>query len=475
MNFFFGKSGIVMAGTALFVALVLSACRSAGPSSSAPPLHLPASYDLAEDAGRTRSADWWTAFDDDALNGLIHTAFSNNYSLKQAAARVEQSRALALQAGAALSPELSLNAEAARSKTISSGGAGGETAGRTQSRYQLSAAASYEVDLWGRVRASRRAAQLDAEAAADDRAAMRLSLAAQTADTWYALNAAVAQKRLILEQLDVSRKYAELTESQFRRGQASAVDVYQQRQQMEQVRSLLPGAEYREQIARNALAVLLGRPPEQAAFEPDGDLPPADPPPDAGVPADLLAARPDVRAAFSRLAAADQRLYTAAMDRLPALRLTGSLGYQAADLAELLDEWVWNLAANLAAPLVDGGRRRAEEMRRQALADEWRATVGQTLLTALREVEDALAGERAQMQTIAQYRTQIKLAEQTLQQTRSRYLRGLSEYLPVLTALSALQTLERNALDAERQWVSYRIQLHRALGDGLHYNEEQQP
>ena len=293
----------------------------------------------------------------------------------------------------------------------------------------------------------------------------RLSLAAELADAWLQAREQAEQRTLIETQRRASREYLDLTERRFADGQATALDVLQQRQQAAAVDSLIPAVESRYATLRHQLALLAGRAPA-AAPTPEPGLPALPDLPATGVPADLLARRPDVRAAMARLAAADERVGAAVAARLPALRFSASVGYQSGAVSSLFDEWIGGLIGNLTAPLLDGGRRAAETRRARAALREQAAIAAQTLLRALREVEDALVQEERQRETVRRLETQTRLSAETLEQARARYATGLSDYLPVLTAVDRLQGVERSLLAARRQAWAYRLQLYRALGGG---------
>jgi outer membrane protein TolC len=178
----------------------------------------------------------------------------------------------------------------------------------------------------------------------------------------------------------------------------------------------------------------------------------------------LLVQRPDLRGAQARVVAADHRLASAIADLLPAIRLSGSTGYQSPRFADLLESWAWNVAGSLSAPLFEGGRRWAEVQRSRAALTERLQSFASTLLVALREVEDALVQERKQKEYMNKLKSQLDIATANLREARGRYVNGLVEYLNVLTALSSYQNLEQQYLEAKRATFTYRVQLCRALG-----------
>jgi outer membrane protein TolC len=191
-----------------------------------------------------------------------------------------------------------------------------------------------------------------------------------------------------------------------------------------------------------------------------GGLPPL------GLPADLLAYRPDVRAAGMRLEAAQWQVAAARANRLPALRFSAGAQYGRSDMDLLFDTWLVSLAANLTAPVFDGGRRAAEVSRTRAKADENLWAYRRKVLTAVKEVEDAIVSETRQREHIKGLEAVKAAAQKGLEEAIGRYRNGLSDYLPVLTQLLAVQDLERNLISQQEQLILYRVGLHRALGGG---------
>jgi NodT family efflux transporter outer membrane factor (OMF) lipoprotein len=291
-------------------------------------------------------------------------------------------------------------------------------------------------------------------------------------ERWVEIIASRRQLQLLAEQLEINRTFLELVELRFEKGIVSALDVYQQRQVVASVEAEIPLVEATEQLRRHELALLLGKPAGTIIEIRQSGLPPLSPLPALGLPAELLAARPDVRAAGLRLQAADWQVAEARANRLPALRLTAGASYGAAELDLLFENWLLNLAANLTAPLFDGGRLAAAVDRQWALAAENLATYRETVLIAVKEVEDALVREAKQHQHLAALQRQIEVAGKALEQAVERYRKGLNDYLPVLTQLASTQRLARDQITQQTALIRYRIALHRALGGdwagGLH-------
>jgi multidrug efflux system outer membrane protein len=272
------------------------------------------------------------------------------------------------------------------------------------------------------------------------------------------------QKQLLLQQLKANQTLLELVELRFRKSLASAVDVFQQRQLVEQTRAQLPLVEQSERRLLNELTLLLGRTPfsrpqiQSRSFQIPTD------PPAAGIPAQLLANRPDIRAAARRLETADWNVAAARADRLPRISLSAEAAYQADKLSLLLDNWLTRLAGNITAPLFDGRRRASEVQRLRAVVMENLAVYRQTVLTAMREVEDALVDETKLREHLKGLQAQLDAARSALNEARRRYRNGLSDYLPVLAQLLTVQELERTQIQRRAGLLTARVDLYRSLG-----------
>ena len=404
---------------------------------------------------------WWEEFHDTELDTLIDSALSDNFTLKEAWSRLNQSRALAVQAGAALYPDLTGTAGASYEHQRSKNGSSKTESGDT---YSLGVVSSYELDLWGRIRSGRESVLLEASAVREDLNAAAMTLAAEVANRWINILSQKMQKQLLKRQLKTNLLYLELTELRFRNAIVSALDVYQQKQIVESVRAEIPLVEAQEQLLRHELAVLLGKPPRTSLSISRKELPIPTALPAAGLPADLLSARPDLRAAGMRLKAADWQVAAARANRLPAISLTAQARYGESDMNVLFNNWLVSLAGNLTAPIFDANRRAAEVNRTMAVADENLATYRQTVLTAIKEVEDALINESKQREHIKALEKETDTAKKALMEAGNRYRNGLTDYLPVLTQLLTFQGLERDLIQQKTKLLISRVNLYRALG-----------
>jgi NodT family efflux transporter outer membrane factor (OMF) lipoprotein len=426
---------------------------------------------FVETSGKDRvAAKWWRTFADPSLDVLVEHALAGNLDLKRAAVRLGIAQALARKNGARSWPELNLDGRINASKSNFFFGKattplGGNQIDIVTTTIPLTVAASYELDLWGRIASASAAAQLDLQATAEDARAMAITISSQVVETWFSLLEQRAQRALLRRQVELNKVMLKLIQGRFGQGQADAVAVLQQRQQLAAVRARLPLIEGQLVVLGHQLAALLGRAPHQPQVVDTSTRFPAVPAlPSAGLPATVLQRRPDIRAARIRVQAADHRVGVALADRFPNIRLGGSTGFQGRDgLSGFLDTWIWNLVTSVSAPLFDGGRRAAEVDRsRYALKDTVLA-YSQVVLRALYEVEDALVQERQQRAHVMAQARQLELAKQTLLETRRRYAGGQGDYLPVMSALQALERVEREHLGARRALLTRRVGLYRAL------------
>jgi outer membrane protein, multidrug efflux system len=402
---------------------------------------------------------WWESFQDPELNRLVEDALAGNFDIQQAWARLQQARTLAVQAGADRFPDLTGSADYLKGRQRSAGGVenGYENAG-------VGLVSRYEIDLWGRVQARQRSARLRAEGSRQDLNAAAVTIAAEVARLWVGILTQRMQHALLQEQLRTNRILLELVELRFRNALASALDVYQQKQLVDNVLAEIPLVEQEEQLLLHQMAVLAGKPPSAELRITGNRLPELAPLPPTGLPADLLAARPDVMAAGLRLQAADWQIAEARANRLPALSLTGRTRYGEGELEALLDNWLLSLAANLILPLIDGGQRRAEVDRTRAAAEEQLAAYRGAVYTAVKEVEDALVQETKQREHIVRLGQVADTARKALEEAGVRYRKGLNDYLPVLTQLLSVQNLERDLIRRQANLLATRVGLFRALG-----------
>lgn len=408
---------------------------------------------------------FWQEFKDNELNNLIDQALEDNFTLETAWDRLAQAEAVAKKSEAALWPQAGLDAGFRRNRQ--------ENQGLTtySSLYSLGIAAGYEVDLWSRLKSSQKAAWLDAQAQREAVNTAAITVTALIANTWYQLAEVKTLIQIDRQQIETNRKVLEIVTVQFRKGAAAAADVLRQRQLVASTEGLLIVAKETEELLQYQLSVLLGNQPELTWQETTIALPDLPPMPRLGIPSDVLWRRPDVRQDFRLLQAADQRLAAAVADQYPRISIAASIETSAVSVHDLFDDWLANLAANAIQPLFDANQRKAEVQRQQAVLSEHVHAWGQTILDALFDVEAALTQERQQTQFLESLNVQLKLARETYQRNRERYIKGQTDYIRVLESLQSLQALERNVVTAQRALISYRIDLYRSIAGSFEIPE----
>ncbi len=450
----------LLLGTALF----LTGC-AAQKSTVSLPQEPPESFSIEGTADRPQQ--WWTAFDNEQLNAAVDSALASNFNVRVAWERLRAARAVTDRESAGLLPDLQASA-------------GGETS--TSERdfqgsedLQLGLSSVYEVDLWGNIRSRIDAERFRAQATLADYQTAAISLSAEVVTTWYELAEAHNQLDLVQEQIETNQNVLDLLENRFGAGQVRGVDILRQRQLVESAREQREYVRARMQVLEHELSVLMGRPPQDSLRPAPEQLPEPPPLPETGVPMDLVQRRPDVQSAFYRLRAADRELAAAISDQYPQLTLTASATAAGSSASSLFQDWALSFAGGLLAPIFQGGALRAEVDRTAAVKQERLYAYGHTVLTAFREVEDALIQEQTQRQAIQDIEEQLELAEQSYDQLLVQYFNGATDYLDVLTALDEVQQLRRDLLSAELTLLEFRVALYRALAGPFHTDRQDEP
>ncbi|QDU35097.1 Outer membrane protein OprM precursor [Poriferisphaera corsica] len=462
--------------------LSLTACNFTPPIDDSP-IPLPDTYTQLDpnvnyaEAPTPLPARWWQSFNDPNLSALIEEALTHNFTIKSAWARIDQARAAAAQTGAASYPSVDFTNRNSRTRNeVNSPSNPGMPASTTYSTsLSLGLAASYEVDLWGRIKTQQQAAIAELNATELDLQSAATTLAANIANAWYQLIDQQQQRRILNQQIELNNKHLQVLEARFAVGQAGAPDILQQKQLIESNNASLFQVDSQITVLQNQLAILLGNPPtlENTTFKTPKNLPGLPALPDTGVPANILNNRPDVHAAFIRLQASNYRIATAIADKLPKLSLSLSATTESTNLQDLFDNWLATIAANISAPIFDAGRREAEVDRQKALTDVAYNTYSQTILTALQDIENALAQERNQTKYLASLKTQLDIASNVEEEVRNNYYKGNADFLRVLSAQQSTQTLQRQVSTAHQNLLAFRVALCRALAGNIELEQPQ--
>ena len=456
---------------ALTLAL-LPGCGLIGPNFFRPKAPIPATYKEAPAGWKTAEprdheirGDWWTLYGDPVLNDLQSQVQVSNQTLAQAEARYRQARALVAQARSAYFPIVDASASSTRSQAGSGGS--GSARGPTNS-HRLGVDASWEPDLWGRVRRTVEAQAASAQASAAEVESVKLSIHADLAQSFFALRALDTQQRLLERSVRAFEESLKLTRNRYDSGVVARVDVVQAETQVRQTQAQAIDTGVQRAQLEHAIAVLVGKPPSELNLPraPLDDVAvPAVPP---GLPSTLLERRPDIAAAERRVAAANAQIGVAQAAFFPAITLSGSLGLASATLGNLVSApaRAWSLGAALAQTLFDAGERRARVRQQVALYDETVAAYRQTVLTGFQEVEDNLAALRILEEEAAIQAEALAGARLSVDLALNQYKSGIVSYLNVLTAQTTALASERTAVDLQSRRLAASVLLIRALGGG---------
>ncbi|MGM0422633.1 MAG: efflux transporter outer membrane subunit [Pseudomonadota bacterium] len=403
--------------------------------------------------GTVESEPWYHYFKDPELNTLIEQSFGQNFEIQAALARLDAAAALARESAADYKP--AIDGLARSEESIIDGD-------RQDNNSAFGLNLDWEVDAFGRLRALNEADRLEAKAAAEDVKAARLALSATLAETYYAALSQHLQLNLLAEQSELDNEFLNLLDLRFQEGVGNRIDVLQQQSQVAETQSLIPPVEANYREFENRLDVLLGGAPDgtdhindQNSFPDLEDLPPL------GVPSDLLLNRPDLRTLQKRLVAQDAEIAAAIADRLPRITLTGSLLYTSGGS---VDGVTGSLLGALVQPLLDWGQRKSAVERNKALYREQLAEFTQAYLDAVEDVENTLYRENRQREYIRRLQNRADILQENVEQAEAVFTQGISDYLPVLTALQSLRLVERSLIAEKFALIENRINLYRAVG-----------
>jgi outer membrane protein, multidrug efflux system len=451
--------------TSIVLSLLLGGCAAVGPNYRAPTLPLPAAWNAAASQPAEDISEWWKRLQDPTLDQLITQALAASPDLKIAQARLREARARRELAGAEGLPSVTASASAKQNRSSRNTGSG-----TTSELFHAGFDASWEPDVFGGTRRGSEAAQADLQVSTANLDNTRVSLVAEVARNYVELRGTQARLDIARANLASQSETLQLADWRDQAGLGSSLEVEQARTNREQTRAQIPTLETSLAEAEHRLALLLGEAP--ASLHPQlvtvAALPRI---PDAlavGIPADTLRRRPDVRAAERKLAAETARIGVAEAARYPNFQLSGSLGLEALSTGGLFSSAAigHSLLANVAATLFDGGRLRQRVEIQNAVQEQALATYQSTLLTALREVEDALVALSNSRQRQDALGLAATAARNAALMARQRYSSGLIDFLTVLDSERSLRSVEDSLASADTARVTALIQLYKALGGG---------
>ena len=450
---------------ALLLAATLTAC-TVGPDYVRPDVKVPdawkeAPYKAAEPADALPRGAWWERFGDPLLDQLARDVVTANPTVQVAEANARQAQAAIRAARAGLFPTIGASVTATRS--------GGRNGSGASTDLSLGAQLSWETDLWGRVRRSIEASESSAQASSADLANVQLSLQADLVQSYLALRVADARRKVFDDTIAAYERSLALTENRYNAGVAARAEVVQAQSQLFGARTQAVDVQAARAQLEHAIAALTGRLPSELTIAPSTALPTLpDVPP--GVPSALLERRPDVAAAERRIAAANAQVGVATAAIYPDLTLGASAGFAGSALANWLSlpNRFWSLGPALAATLFDAGLRRAQRDEQIAAYDASVATYRQTVLTAFREVEDALSTLRILVEEAGVQQQALAAARHSLELTTNQYRAGLVGFLNVVVVQAQAFAEERAAIDLQGRRYAATVDLIKALGGGFY-------
>lgn len=441
----------------LALAITLSGCASWSPQNT----ENQQGTNIASAASAPALTQWWQHFNDPLLSSLVTQALQANTSIRSAQAALQQARALRDVKTAGLLPSVNASTSAQRSKSGSAD---------ASNSFRVGLDASWEPDVFGGNRSALNATEADAQAAQASLADVQVSIAAEVALAYIQLRGQQAQLAIARSNLDSQKETLQITDWRAQAGLITSLEVEQARTATEQTSAQLPTLEASIAKTRHSLAVLTGQRPDalQTLLAAPIPVPQAAPELALSIPAQTLRQRPDVRAAEHRISAALARVSAADAARYPSFAISGSLGLNALTLAGLSSgATVANaLLASISVPLFDGGAAKAQVLAQEAALEQTRASYQAVVLTALKDVEDALvalAGDRERLLHLQGAATAASNAALLAQQ---RFTSGLIDFQTVLQTQRSLLTAQDSAASTSADLSADHVRLYKALGGG---------
>jgi len=461
---------------AVSVTLAVTGCATVGTDFKAPANVADTSFRHLPAAGASQAnlpAQWWTVFNDATLNRLEATALRDNPGVKAAGQRLIQALEQANVSRSNEQPQLNVQAGASYEHT-SAETSTGRLFGRQSikgANYSVGSGFSYELDLLGRVRRAVEASDAQALAAEADRDGVLLMLSSQLATTYWQLRGLDAEIAILNGALDTRRETEELVTARFDAGLSNELDVSRARIERANAQADLHEVQRQRNLLEHSLATLVGASPSAmlTAAQADAATLPQPPAIPVGLPASLLSHRPDLAGSVAALRASNAQIGVAEGAFYPSFSLTGNFGFASQSLNDLTKGDARQFSVGplaLSLPIFDGGRNKANLAIAKARYEEALANHQARLLTALREVEDALSDvQERQQQGDAQKGSQVAAARAYVV-ARARYERGVSTYLDVTDAQRSALAADRAAVQINTQRLLAAVSVARALGGG---------
>ena len=450
---------------------LLTAC-SVGPDYESPKTSSPDAWKEDPSAAAAwPSADWWNGFGSHELDKLVTTAIADNHDLAAAINRVVESEAQAKIAGAPLYPSLDAAGGVTRSQQANlrnSNNGISSFSNSPQTLYSTSLSAAYEIDLWGKNRSASDAAITRVHSSQFDQETVAITLMSDVATTYFQILSLRDRVKLAQDSLKNAQNVLDLLEQQRRIGTTSDLEVAQQRNAVAAEQAIIPGFVQQERQAVHALALLLGKNPEELSITTSSLDYAKLPPVIAGIPSALLERRPDLRKAEADLIAANYDIKNARAQRFPSIDLTAAGGTESLVLSGLMGpgSFLYSLAASVTAPIFEGGKLEGQEQFADARFKELMENYRQAILGAFRDVEDALAAWRGSSGQYDFDREAFAQAQEAYRLADLRFRAGTIDFLTVLQAQNAVFQAEDALVVANVGRFNALVGLYKALGGG---------
>jgi len=471
-NRIFGRElspGQLWRGTIVFLGVLFIAGCAVGPNYTRPDVHAPAVFRGTSETSTNSFGDlpWWETFHDVALQNLIRMALTNNLDLQLAYTRVQQAQAVAQEARAALFPAVQYGGLAGRGKNVGANNTPSPT-GVSGAIFAADVNASWEVDLWGRIRRLTEAARAQYFASQEAQRDVRTSIIAQIAQDYFQLLGFRAQLAIARDSTNSFGQSLKIFTQRLQGGVASRLETSSAEALLDSAAATIPDLERQIALAENQISILLGQNPGPILAGDtflDRQTPPEVPP---GIPSALLERRPDVREAEQQLRSANAQVGVAKADFFPQLDLTGLFGTTSTELSALTSggSLAWSIGAGLTGPLFEGGRIKAQYQQALAARRQYALQYQATVLNALEEVSDALISKDKLAATRVFQSRSVAAYQEAVKVSMERYKLGNASYYEVLQEQQLLFPEENTLVQTEINQLANIVQLYRALGGG---------
>jgi multidrug efflux system outer membrane protein len=464
------KTNLLSNPLPLLVLVLIGGC-AVGPNYKRPAVDTPPDFRFAPTQSTNSLGDlpWWQVFKDPYLQDLIRAALTNNYDLKQAVARVEQTRQLAVVARAPLFPSINYGGDVGRGRNAVFNSIAPLGNGATTTSYEVNLNAAWEIDFWGRIRRLSQAARAQYLATDEARRGVMITLISDVATSYFQLLDLDQEINVQREATNAYTATLRIFNDRRLNGVASKLETDRAAAALANAAAIIPQLELQVATTENQINTLLGRPPGpiqrnslQNWERPSPEIP-------AGLPSDLLRRRPDVLSSEQLLIAANANIGANFANFFPRIGLTTFLGQASPELSAFTTGGaanMWNIGATMTGPLFQGGALRAQYRAAKASFDEALSAYQQSVVVAMQEVSDALISRQKQAETLIYDNQAVVSLADSVQIATERYLNGKSSYFEVLQAEQELYPSQRAQIQTQVAELLAVVQLYKALGGG---------